>query len=130
LNAGTLEFVDTSGTLPVVSRAISSAQGLGIKLPHIKPTLSLALLSPTGTTYTFGGTIQGVSDESVLNGSTASLTEGTTVLGVGRIKPNFTVIFDPIPLNPAVAHTITFALSSSGTISGVTSQPLQVPARQ
>lgn len=104
LASGSLQFNDSSAAnTPPVSRSLTAAVGLGIKLPHIKPALSLRKIANTGTSYTFGGTIASIKDISVLTGSSASLMDGNVNVKTGRINPDFTIDFDPVVLEATKA---------------------------
>ena len=126
LASGKLLFSDTSGALQPIPRAITSDLGLGVKVPRVKPALVARQVGINGSTYTFAGTISSVSDASILANTSATLYDGTVALKTGRIKPDFTIDFDPVNLDQSVKHTITIGLSPSGTISGATSQQIVV----
>lgn len=130
ISSGTLAFSDTSGALPAVNRDLTATIGLTVHLPHVKPNLVLSPPTISNGKAVFIGTIQGVSDLSLLSKSTVSLSEGSATLATGTIANDFSVSFPPVSLDPKMAHTITLAVSASPLVSAATATPIQVPAAQ
>jgi len=129
IGSGRLQFTNGASSLPApLDRDLSANLGLNIQLPHVKPPLALNIVSNTNGSVVFSGTIQGVSDSTILAKTVASINEGKSVLATGVINSDFSVTFPVVALPPAVAHNVTFNLSPSSTISGAASDAVTVPA--
>ncbi len=129
IGSGRLQFTNGAGSLPApIDRDLSANLGLNIQLPHVKPPLTLNVVSNTNGSVVFSGTIQGVSDSAILAKTVASISEGKSVLATGVINSDSTVTFPPVALASSVAHNVIFSLSPSSTISGTASDAVTIPA--
>jgi hypothetical protein len=91
--------------------------------------LAARQLANTGSTFTFAGTVSAVSDVTILSTTSASLVDGTVVLRTTSVKPDYSISFDPVTLDPAVPHNIVVTLTPNNFISGGTSPTLPVAAQ-
>jgi hypothetical protein len=129
IGSGRLQFTNSAASQPPpIDRELSANLGLNIQLPHVKPPLTINIVSNTNGSVVFAGTIQGVSDPAVLTKTVASINEGKSVLATGVINADFSVTFPAVTLAPTIAHNVTFSLSLSPTISGAVSDAVTIPA--
>jgi hypothetical protein len=124
LNGGTLKFSDSSGTLSDSSQPVQTALGVKIRVPHVRPSITVLPPSCTSGKCDVTVSVGGIVDSSLVSGKVLLLIDNGKTISSAVVDTSMKASFIGIALDKSVAHSLVGSIQADADLSAAQSAPV------